>query len=42
VEQSCPKINIFNSHGEKNISRKKYLFIAIMCAKMSRVNKALY
>jgi len=39
-------INIFNSHGEnyiywlKNIFLSQYLFITILCAKMTGVNRA--
>ncbi len=37
------EINIFNSHKKKNIGCKMYFYrnIAILCAKMSRVNWAL-
>jgi len=43
-KHNCPKINIFNSHGEKKILVEKYfffLFISLLWAKMSRVNRAL-
>jgi len=44
IEQNCPKINIFNAHRKKILDDKCifmaisfYLFIAILCAKISSV-----
>jgi len=39
-KHNCPKINIFNTHKKywiKNIFLSQYLFIAILCLKMSSV-----
>ncbi len=46
IEQNCPKINIFSKHRKKNWMKNvlllQYLFIAILCAKMSSVYRALH